>query len=50
MNEETDMRIYPHQAGFGSHEPEGEFILLPLLSTKNIAEQPVKKDMNNVKK
>ncbi|HSK13250.1 MAG TPA: caspase family protein [Phnomibacter sp.] len=30
LNEESDMRIHPHQAGFGNHEPEAEFILLPV--------------------
>lgn len=34
LNEDTNLRIYPHQAAFGKHDPEGEFILLPVINEK----------------
>ena len=34
LNEDTVMRIYPHQASFGNYDSEGEFILLPLKNDK----------------
>jgi uncharacterized caspase-like protein len=34
LNEDTNLRIYPHQAAFGKHDPEGEFILLPVVNEK----------------
>lgn len=34
LNEDTNLRIYPHQAAFGKHDPEGEFILLPIINEK----------------
>jgi hypothetical protein len=32
LYEDTNMRIYPHQSSFGDHDPEGEFILLPIIN------------------